>query len=112
MQIFVIYVLMHKKVNRDAELMGDSIYRFYSSKALQNRSQMFWDHPGRWCSIYRMQVVSLRLVRLPGLSNLHKCSTRASCLGTNRILRRRVARCTIPKGEFAFTNTYRAWFSH
>ena len=27
-----IYVLMHKKVNRDAGVMGDSIYRFYSPK--------------------------------------------------------------------------------
>ena len=40
MKFFCIYVLMHKKVNRDAGVMGDSIYRFYSSKALQNRSQM------------------------------------------------------------------------
>ena len=33
------YVLIHKKVNRDAGLMGDSVYRFYSPKALRNWSQ-------------------------------------------------------------------------
>jgi hypothetical protein len=39
--------------------MGDSAYRFYSSKALQNWSQMFWEHPGRWCSIYRTPTLPL-----------------------------------------------------
>ena len=61
------YVLIHKKVNRDAGLMGDSAYRFYSSKALQNWSQMFWEHPGRWCSIYRTPTLPLAANRTAGL---------------------------------------------
>ena len=58
----------YKKVNRDAGLMGDSAYRFYSSKALQNWSQMFWEHPGRWCSIYRTPTLPLAANRTAGLS--------------------------------------------
>jgi hypothetical protein len=48
MQIFCIYVLMHRKVNRDAELMGDSIKTKINTKILHSpRSQsrdrfFFW----------------------------------------------------------------------
>ena len=64
------YVLIQNSLkffNRDAGLMGDSAYRFYSPKALQNWSQMFWEHPGRWCSIYRTPTLPLAANRTAGL---------------------------------------------